>query len=540
MVDPRGGRAQDAGPKKGRDLALDFLSALARRTPDKLAAIDDRPDGTLLRFSFADLEELSNRLANGLRDAGVRAYDRIGWCGRNSFHVLAFVHAARKLRATSVAINYRFTEQETAFVLEDSDAVAVWIDAEFAAHFEAARRAAPKLHTVVVFDGEALPNQLGADAFVAAASPEPPEAEDPEGEPPLAMHYTSGTTGRPKGAIRRAMARSTNAKELPNALDLMGYGEDEIYLTAGPLYHSGPGDMATLSTMRGNTVVLQRQFDAEDWLRLVDTYRVTSIYAAPTPIRRACRLPEEVKARYDRSSIRIAIAGAAPWTYALKLAFLEDFPEDSLWEVYGSTELGLNTMLAPGDQRRKPGSCGKVIEGVEIALFDTEGRRITEPDQPGELFVKSPLVFDHYHKREEETARNRRGDFASVGDIAYFDSEGYYYICDRKVDMIISGGMNIYPAEVEGALELHPDVDEAAVFGIPSEEWGESVHAIVVPRSGCDPTDADLEAHLREQLAGFKIPRSLERRSELPRNEAGKILKRELREPHWRGRDRQV
>jgi fatty-acyl-CoA synthase/long-chain acyl-CoA synthetase len=234
------------------------------------------------------------------------------------------------------------------------------------------------------------------------------------------------------------------------------------------------------------------------------------------------------------------MAGAAPWSYALKLAYLADFPEDSLWEMYGSTELGLNTLMAPQYQRSKPGSCGKPIEGVEIALFDDDGQRITEPLQPGELYVKSPLVFDQYHKQEEQTRENRRGDFATVGDIAYFDEEGFYYICDRKIDMIISGGMNIYPAEIEGALELHPEVDEAAVFGIPSDEWGESVHAVVVARSGCNPSDAELVAHLRKQVAGYKIPRSLARADSLPKNEAGKILKRRLREPWWQDRERRI
>ena len=523
-----------------RSGVLDFLTAHAQSTPGKLAAIDDRPDGTQRKFTFEELEARSNRLAHALRGAGVRAHDRIAWCGRNSLEVLVFVHAARKLSATSVALNYRFTEEETAYVLTDSDSVAAWVDAEFAERFAAIAPRVAELRTVVVFDGEPAAGQIRAEDFLAGQPEKPPADEASKRGTPLTMHYTSGTTGQPKGAIRGSVGRSDQEEELPNVLDLIGYGPGEVYLTAGPLYHSGPGDMATLSTMLGNTVVLQRRFDPEDWLRLVDTYKVTSIYAAPTPIRRVCRLPAEVKARYDRSSIRIAMAGAAPWSYALKLAYLENFPENSLWEVYGSTELGLNTMLEPADQRRKPGSCGKPIPGIEIALFDDNGVRITEPGQPGELYVKSPLVFDQYHKRAEETRQARRGDFASVGDIAYFDEEGFYYICDRKVDMIISGGMNIYPAEVEAALELHPDVDEAAVFGIPSEEWGESVHAVVVPKSGVDPSDAELEEHLRKQLAGFKIPRSFERRRELPKNEAGKILKRELREPHWQGRDRKV
>ena len=536
----RPGLARKMLRSKRRSGALDFLTTHAQSTPGKLAAIDDRADGTLQSFSFDELEARSNRLAHALRAAGVRAHDRIAWCGRNSLQVLVFVHAARKLSATSVALNYRFTEDETAYVLADSDCVAAWIDAEFATHFAAIAPRLNGLRSVVTFDGEPEVGQMRAEDFLAGQPEDPPARESESRGTPLTMHYTSGTTGQPKGAIRGSVGRSDQEQELPNVLDLIGYGPGEVYLTTGPLYHSGPGDMATLSTMLGNTVVLQRYFDPEDWLRLVDKYKVTSIYAAPTPIRRICRLPAQVKARYDRSSVRIAMAGAAPWSYALKLAYLEDFPEDSLWEVYGSTELGLNTLLAPVDQRRKPGSCGQPIPDIEIALFDDDGVRITRPGQPGELYVKSPLVFDHYHKRAEETRQARRGEFASVGDIAYFDEEGFYYLCDRKVDMIISGGMNIYPAEVEAALELHPDVDEAAVFGIPSEEWGESVHAVVVPKSGRNPSDHELEAHLRKQIAGFKLPRSLERRAELPRNEAGKILKRELREPHWQGHDRQV
>ncbi len=323
-------------------------------------------------------------------------------------------------------------------------------------------------------------------------------------------------------------------------LDLIGYGPGDVYITTGPLYHSGPGEMATLSTMFGNTVVVQRRFDAEDWLRLVERHRVSIVYSAPTPIRRIVSLPDEVKARYDRSSVRIALAAAAPWTHALKLAFLDDFPEDSLWEIYGSTELGANTLLAPEDQRRKPGSCGKPIPGVEIALFDDDGERITKPDTPGELFVCSPLVFDAYHNDEERFKASEREGFHGVGDIAYFDDEGYYYICDRKSDMIISGGVNVYPLEIEGVLEFHTGVAEAAVIGIPSDEWGEAVHAVVVPKPGWKPDAVELEAHARERLAGFKIPRSIEFRDQLPHSEAGKILKRDLRAPFWKGRARRL
>ncbi|MEM8905961.1 MAG: AMP-binding protein, partial [Actinomycetota bacterium] len=350
------------------------------------------------------------------------------------------------------------------------------------------------------------------------------------------MIYTSGTTGKPKGTVRTngAASGTTQSKAL---LELIGYGPGDVYVTTGPLYHSGPGAFAAIAAMLGQTVVVQHHFDAEDWLRLVDAYGVTSTFSAPTPIRRICSQSNEAFDRYDVSSMRIMIANAAPWPYALKELYLDRFPEDSLWEVYGSTEMGINTVLAPAHQRTKRGSCGRPAPHVEIALFDDDGRRISEPHQPGDLYVKASSVFDTYYKAPEKYASEQRGDFHTVGDVAYFDDDGFFYICDRKRDMIISGGMNIYPAEIESALEHHTEIFEAAVFGVPSEEWGESVHAVVVPIPDA-VLDADaVVAHAREHLAGYKVPRSVEFMDELPKTGSGKILKRELRKPHWQGHE---
>jgi len=292
----------------------------------------------------------------------------------------------------------------------------------------------------------------------------------------------------------------------------------------------------------GQTVVLQRKFDPVDWLRLVDKYKVTSTFSAPTPIRMICNLPDDVKAKYDVSSMKRMIANAAPWSFTLKQMYLADFPADSLFEVYGSTELGVNTILRPEDQLRKPGSCGKPAPMVEIKLFDDDGNEVTDtgPDNTGELFVKSPSIFADYYKQHDQFLKDQRHGYQTVGDIAYFDDEGFVYICDRKKDMIISGGMNIYPAEIEAALEIHPDVLEAAVFGVPSEEWGESVHAVVVVREGATMTEEQVIAHAREHLAGYKIPRSVTWSPELPKTGSGKILKRDLRAPFWAGRTSKV
>jgi acyl-CoA synthetase (AMP-forming)/AMP-acid ligase II len=203
--------------------------------------------------------------------------------------------------------------------------------------------------------------------------------------------------------------------------------------------------------------------------------------------------------------------------------------------VYGSTELGVNTVMEPDAQLKKPGSCGKPAPGVEIRLIDEAGNDVTKAHQPGELFVRSKSVFSAYHKAREKYEAERRGEFHTVGDVAYFDEDGFYYICDRKKDMIISGGMNIYPAEIEAVLESHGDVFDVAVIGIPSEEWGESVHAVVVPQADRSLAEETLIAYAREHLAGYKIPRSVSFMDALPRTGSGKILKRVLREPFWKG-----
>jgi len=316
-------------------------------------------------------------------------------------------------------------------------------------------------------------------------------------------------------------------------LNLFGYRPDDIYITSGPLYHSGPSAFMGAGLLFGQTIVVQRKFDAEDWLRLVDKYHVSSTFSAPALVRMICALPREVKDRYDRSSMRVMIANAAPWSYALKQQYVADFPPESLFEVYGSTELGVDTVLLPVDQMRKPGSCGQPAPGIEIMLVDADGNEVTGtgPDHPGEVFVRSKVVFDTYHKNDVSYQSNSRGDFHTVGDIAYWDGEGYLYICDRKNDMIISGGMNIYPAEIEAALEQHPGVYDVAVFGIPSDEWGEVVHATVVRSPGSSLTGEEIMVFAREHLAGYKVPRQVHFVAELPLTASGKVQRFRLRQP---------
>ncbi len=404
----------------------------------------------------------------------------------------------------------------------------MYVDAPYAAMVERIRADIPKVEHVLVFDaqrhGIAVPEgMLDADALIAAASsddPPPPESD----ESAATMIYTSGTTGKPKGAVRRS---GGNPQQSGALLQLLRWSPEYVYLTTGPLYHSGPGGFMGIGALLGNTVVVQYKFDPEDWLRLMDTYKVSTTFAAPTPIRMICALSDDVKARYDRSTMKLMVANAAPWSMALKEMYLRDFPEDSLFEVYGSTELGVNCVLEPQDQRRKPGSCGKPAPFVEVRLLDEDGNEVTGtgPDHPGELFVRSSATFSTYYKAEEKYEADRRGDWHTVGDIAYRDDEGYLYICDRKKDMIISGGVNIYPAEIESALEHHPEIFDVAVFGVPNEEWGEAVHAVVVTTPGSSLDAEGVMAYAREHLAGYKVPRSVTFLPELPRTGSGKILK---------------
>ncbi len=517
------------------DAPLDSLTGMALAQPDKTAIIDDRPGGSVRSLTYGEFNAYVNRLANGLLSLGVEPGDRIMWLGQNSIEVSAFSHAARKIGTVSVPLNYRLTDDESTYVITNSDSVLVFADAPYADMLDRIRARIPSVDNIVVFSGvgptggapihdhRLHPGQIAEADFLGAADEPPPAPSAGK-----VMIYTSGTTGNPKGAVRDA---TVGSEQIAALVQMLAYRPDDVYLTCGPLYHSGPSAFASLGYLMGNTVVVQHKFDPEDWLRLVDTYRCSSSFSAPTPIRMIVNLPAEVKDRYDTSSMRVMVANAAPWPFALKEAYVKDFPPESLWEVYGSTELGINTVLAPADQLRKPGSCGQPAPLVEIALLDDDRNRITEPHVPGEVFIRASSVFHTYHKAHDRFQADDHDGWHTVGDMAYVDEEGFYFICDRKKDMIISGGMNIYPAEIEAALERHPLIYEVAVIGVPSDDWGESVMAIVVPKAEDEATLTadDVMDFARTTLAGYKVPRLIEFIDEIPKTGSNKILKRELR-----------
>ena len=517
----------------------DILSAYAASQPDKPAVIDDRPDGTVVTWTYAELEERANRVANLLLSLGAGPGAKVAWCGPNSPRIVAVMNAIRKIGGVSVPLNYRLTPAEAAYVVDNSDAEIVYADREQAPMFAGLRGQLPKVRHVIAVGGPdsdgTAPDGLLTDADIEAAPATPPGVAVAEGTGG-SMIYTSGTTGKPKGALRTAGPDPETTGAL---LNLLGYRPGDVYLTTGPLYHSGPSAFMSASMLFGQTIVVQRKFDAEDWLRLVDKYQVSVTFSAPAPVRMVCALPDGVKDRYDRSSMRIMLGNAAPWSMELKRRYLEDFPAESLFEIYGSTELGVDTVLLPADQLRKPGSCGRPAPGIEIVLFGADGAPVTGtgPEHPGEVFVRSKSLFQAYYKNDAgyQASVGPREGFHTVGDIGYWDDEGYLYICDRKSDMIISGGMNVYPAEIEAALERHAGIYEAAVFGVPSPEWGETVHATVVRSPGSSVSADEVTAFAREHLASYKVPRSVDFAAELPRTGSGKVLKRQLRAPFWSG-----
>jgi acyl-CoA synthetase (AMP-forming)/AMP-acid ligase II len=371
--------------------------------------------------------------------------------------------------------------------------------------------------------------------LVAAGAPGP-VAVDTGTNVGGSMIYTAGTTGKPKGALRRAVDPKTILPPF-EAFGLVDPGH--VHLAAGPLYHSAPGAFALYTHVFGGTVVVMPRFDPEAALAAIARHRCTSTFMAPTLLKRIVDLPAAVRARYDLGSMRVIVMAAAPCPMRVKEQVIEAFGP-ILYEFYGSTELGVNTVLRPEDVLRKPHSCGRAAPGVELAILDDAGAPVPA-GTPGELFVRRYAgMFDEYWKKPDATRETRRGEWLTVGDVAWMDDEGFVYICDRKRDLIISGGVNIYPAEIEDALHRHPAIDDVAVFGIPDDEWGERVHAAIQPAAGAPITADEVIAFARTRLGGYKVPRSVSFHADLPRDSAGKLLKRVLREPYWAGRGTRV
>lgn len=506
----------------------DPLAAHAAARGDKAALILDERTVT-----FAQLHERANRYAAAMRRLGVAAGDRITGISYNSVEGNEAAHGARRIGAVGVPINYHLRPAEVAYIVNDSGARIITASPDFLAVVDEAR---PQIdgdrHFLLTGEGSAPPGWLSYEELLAEGS----AADAAEGAAPIgaSMIYTSGTTGRPKGAFR---PNGVDIRNVLQVIQVFGLKPDDVHLMAGPGYHSAVGFFSALSQLLGATVVIETRFDADQALELIARHRVTTTFMAPTLIARMLNLPEDVRAGVDHSSFKQIITGAAPCPISLKQKCIAYFGE-VLWEFYGATETGINTVLRPEDQLRKPGSAGTAVEGQEIRLLDEEGVEVPV-GMPGEFMVRNDALAEYYN-RPDATADSKHDGFFSVGDIAYRDEEGYYYICDRKIDMVISGGVNIYPAEVEAVLFEHPAVEDAAIIGIPNEEYGEEVKAVVKLKPGASATEAELIEFVNQRVAGYKRPKSVDFIEDFPRDVAGKTQKRRLRDRYWEGHTRRI
>ena len=502
---------------------MDLVARYAASQPDRAALIEGERTLTWREFFL-----VRNRLAQSLAALGVGAGQHAVIYAHNSAENLIATAALRALGVVPVPMNHRLTADEVTYILDNSEATTVLVGDAFLPMAERVRGAATGVKRWITLGAERRPWAEPLDDLVAGGRSDPPPAPAAVGG---SMVYTAGTTGKPKGALRRV---TDPASVLPRLGALDCLDPAHVHLVAGPLYHSAPGGFALYAHMVGSTVVVMRKFDAEDALHHIERHRCTTTFMAPTLLKRIVDLPAAVRARYDVSSMRSIVVAAAPCPMRVKEQVMAMFGP-VLYEFYGSTELGINTILRPDEVLRKPGSCGRAAPGVEVAVLDDDGRPVPA-GQPGELFVRRYNgVFEEYYRNPAATAQTSRGEWMSVGDVAWIDPEGFVYICDRKRDMIISGGVNIYPAEIEDALHRHPAVEDAAVFGVPDPEWGERVHAAVQLRRGMSATEREVMDFCRAHLADYKTPREVSFHVDFPRDTAGKLVKRLLREPYWAG-----
>ena len=493
------------------------------------------------QISYPDIHQRIARAASGFKALGLRDGAPVGLMLRNDFAFFEASSAAAMLGSPVVPINWHLKEEEVAYILADSGAHALVCHADLLPQI---RNGLPKRLPVLVV---ATPPEIAAAYGVPPELARVPDSQTdwdtwrdkhaPSQETPgraSPMFYTSGTTGRPKGVRRQPM----KPEQLP-AADRVGgivYGikpnEDQVILMNGPMYHSAPNSYASLASRHNCTIVLEPRFDPEDLLQLIERHRVTHMHMVPTMFVRLLRLPDDVKKKYDLSSLRFVVHGAAPCPVEVKQAMI------AWWgpvinEYFGSTETGIPIWHSAEEALAKPGTVGRAIEGGKVRIFGPDG----EPrgvGEIGEIYMRQTSIsdFDYHHKPGARAEAGREG-LISVGDVGYLDADGYLFLCDRKRDMVISGGVNIYPAEIENTLIGMDGVRDCAVFGIPDAEFGERLMACIEPETGAALTPRAVQDYLRKRLANFKVPKDIQFLDELPRESTGKIFKRKLRDPYW-------
>ncbi|HEY4122020.1 MAG TPA: AMP-binding protein [Byssovorax sp.] len=522
---------------KGKVNASLVFRFLAENDPDRLAVVEasassrvgaprgahDEPPPADRTLTFRELDARMEAVGAALASRGLKKGDAALILLKNRAEFLVLQPALNRIGVAAVTISWRSTAPEIEYIAKHAGVRAIFVDVDVAANVKAAlANLDPRVaeHAYVIAgraEGFRSYDDLVAGAYGAA-----PDASDEA----CVVMYTSGTTGKPKGAVRKFQKDA-----LASALSVVGETPmvvRERHLAVCPLYHATAFGFTALSYLLQSTVVVLPEFRPEGFLDAVQRYRITTTALVPTMLHRILELGPDVIRKYDTSSLKVVFTGGAALSAPLAKDFLDAFG-DVLWNFYGATETGIVTLASPDDLRASPGTIGHVVPGVELRLLDDAGNDVKDGDV-GELYTRSSMLVEGYHADAGATNAAMREGFFSVGDLARRDARGCYHLEGRKRDMIISGGVNVYPAEVEQAIEEHPRVAEVAVVGVPDREWGERVRAFVVARKGASIDEGELKAHCKSRLAGPKIPRDFVVLDELPRNPTGKILKRELRE----------
>jgi long-chain acyl-CoA synthetase len=515
-------------------MALGFWN-FAEAEPGALALV--APDETLV--TRGELAASSNRIARGLRSLGLEPGDAVAVVLENGRPFIELYLACFQAGFYLVPINNHLAGPEIAYIVENSEAKVFVASPRFR---EAVEKAVPELKipashrfSVGALEGFRDYSELSAGQSDAVLEDRSAGA---------VMNYTSGTTGRPKGVRRplSGMDPDTIGGLFTAFQQMFGVKPEDgnVHITGSPLYHTAVLMFASGAMHMGHAVVLMDKWTPELMLQRIDKYKVTTSHMVPTQFHRLLQLPEDVRARYDCSSTRTMVHAAAPCPPDIKRRMIEWWG-DSIWEYYAATEGG-GTIVSPQEWMKKPGTVGKAWANAEVAIFDDDGNEC-ETGTPGTVYMLRGQADFEYYKDKAKTDKARLGKYFTVGDIGYLDEDGYLFLCDRKADMIISGGVNIYPAEIESVLLTHPKVGDAAVFGIPHEDWGEEVKAVIEPIEGTAPGEAlsaEIFDFLKDRLAKYKTPRSIDYVTAMPRDPNGKLYKRKLRDPYWEGKERSI
>ena len=493
--------------------------------------------------SYSDIHARIARAATGFKSLGLGGGTPVAMMLRNDFALFEVSGAAAALGSPVVPINWHLKAEEVGYILSDSGAQILVCHADLLPQIRDGLSDHLKVFVVTT------PPEIAGAFNIEASLTHVPDGlmdwdawrdthaswrEAPIGGAP--MFYTSGTTGLPKGVRRKPMKPEQQAASA--RVGTIAYGvkanDDQVILMNGPMYHSAPNSYGMLAFRSGCTIVLEPRFDPEDLLQLTARHRVTHMHMVPTMFVRLLRLPDEVKRRYDLSSLRFVVHGAAPCPPQVKRAMI-DWWGPVVHEYFGSTETGIPVWHSAEEALAKPGTVGRAIEGGIVKIFRPDGA-LCDVNEPGEIFMRQTSTPDFdYHGKAEARADAGRDGLVSVGDVGYLDEDGYLFLCDRKRDMVISGGVNIYPAEIENALIGMDGVRDCAVFGVPDDEFGERLFACIEPEANASLSPRAVREFLRERLANFKVPKDIQFLDALPREASGKIFKRKLRDLHAQG-----